>query len=251
MNTRQILNVPLLLNSTVPLCQDAAKEVQVDDPCAFRSVPLRQLLQVVRPPEWPFFAPEELPEESAEEVQLIKRFKQICRSAGCIWHSGKKSPESSGSRMGCDAPEARDEPPCGSARGRGVCRCESSSPVGLCDATVVMRECCCERAMTDAQTDSLIHSLHSITHSATQSCSLAQSITDPLIHQVMEAVFGEIHEGYVAHVCEQLNSIEAQSARDLSAEAQSLFDGSRTAKQRDAAGRRYTSSRFHCISRYM
>jgi len=54
----------------------------------------------------------------------------------------------------------------------------------------------------------------------------------------MEAVFGEIHEGYVAHVCEQLNSIEAQSARDLSAEAQSLFDGSRTAKQRDAAGRR-------------
>jgi len=137
---------------SLPDCRqimDAAKEVQVDDPCAFTSVPLRQLLQVVRPPEWPFFAPEELPEESAE-LQLIKRFKQICRSAGCIWHSGKKSPESSGSRMGCDAPEARDEPPCGSARGRGVCRCESSSPVGLCDATVVMRECCCERAMTDA-----------------------------------------------------------------------------------------------------
>ena len=106
--------------------------------------------------------------------------------------------------------------------------------------------------MTDAQTDSLIHSLHSA-QSLTQPLThlLSQPPTEPLIHKVMEAVFGEVHEGYVAHVCEQLNSIEAQSARDLSAEAQSLFDGSRTAKQRDAAGRRYTPSRFHCISRYM
>ena len=122
------------------VCQDAANEAQVEDPCAGRSVPLRQLFKDIPPPEWPFKASEELPEGSAEKDQLFKH-KQICGSAGCIWVSRTQSPGSSGSRMGCVAPEARDESPRCSARGRGVCRCESSSPVGLCDATVLMPRC--------------------------------------------------------------------------------------------------------------